>query len=111
MDSSNIPGIDDAEEAARLLTFIDTQEIYEMDPSRSQGHHIPTEADLNMLISLKPNQSIGPNSESIRPVLEGLNSTEKIHMKVLVMGEENDPGGVRFELTSEEDIFFHYVCK
>eukprot|EP00356_Strombidium_inclinatum_P016950 CAMPEP_0170508310 /NCGR_PEP_ID=MMETSP0208-20121228/61965_1 /TAXON_ID=197538 /ORGANISM="Strombidium inclinatum, Strain S3" /LENGTH=158 /DNA_ID=CAMNT_0010791125 /DNA_START=204 /DNA_END=677 /DNA_ORIENTATION=+ len=31
-------------------------------------------------------------------------------MKVLVMGEENDPGGVRFELTSEEDIFFHYVC-
>uniref|UniRef100_A0A7S3FUW2 Spindle assembly abnormal protein 6 N-terminal domain-containing protein n=1 Tax=Strombidium rassoulzadegani TaxID=1082188 RepID=A0A7S3FUW2_9SPIT len=25
------------------------------------------------------------------------------------MGQENDPGSVRFELTSEDDIFFHYV--
>ena len=67
-----------------------------------------------MLIKLKPNTrplDLGPDGDSIRPVLENLNSTELIHMKVLVMGEENDPGGVRFELTSEDDIFFHYVCE
>jgi hypothetical protein len=26
------------------------------------------------------------------------------------MGEEQEPGSVKIELTSEEDIFFHYIC-
>jgi hypothetical protein len=32
-----------------------------------------------------------------------------MHLKVLVLGDEAEPGNVRFEITSMEDIFFHYV--
>jgi len=34
-----------------------------------------------------------------------------MHFKVLVRGDEQEPGNVRFEITSMEDIFFHYVAK
>lgn len=30
-------------------------------------------------------------------------------MKILVLGEEEDPQAVRLELASEADLFFHYV--
>lgn len=42
---------------------------------------------------------------------EALNSNELIHIRVLVKGDDQDPQAVRLELTSEEDIFFHYVCE
>ena len=38
-------------------------------------------------------------------------SRQVMHLKVLVMGDEQEPGNVRLEITSEEDIFFHYVGK
>jgi hypothetical protein len=34
-----------------------------------------------------------------------------MHLKVLVLGDEQEPGNVRFEITSMEDIFFHYFGK
>jgi hypothetical protein len=40
-----------------------------------------------------------------------LTSNEIMHLKVLVLGDEQEPGNVRFEITSMEDIFFHYVGK
>ncbi len=80
---------DDAEEAANLLKFIDNQEIQEMDPSKAAGHHIPLEDDLKMMIKLKPNQrtdGFPVPEDSIRPMIDSLNSQELINMKVLVMG-------------------------
>jgi hypothetical protein len=38
-------------------------------------------------------------------------SNEILHIKVLVKGDDQDPQAVRVELTSEDDIFFHYVCE
>lgn len=37
-------------------------------------------------------------------------SQETMHLKVLVLGDEAEPGNVRFEITSMDDIFFHYVA-
>ena len=38
-------------------------------------------------------------------------SNEILHVKVLVKGDDQDPQAVRIELTSEDDIFFHYICE
>ena len=35
-----------------------------------------------------------------------------IKIKLLVKGEDQDlEGSIRVELTSEDDIFFHYICE
>lgn len=35
-----------------------------------------------------------------------------IKIKLLVKGEDYDlEGAIRVELTSEDDVFFHYVCE
>ena len=43
-----------------------------------------------------------------------MSSTEKIHVRVLCSGfgdeADTDPKEVKIELTSDDDIFFHYVC-
>ena len=62
-----------------------------------------------MLVRLKPvRQETDSLDDSNQKVL---NSVELIHFKVLCMGNENDPGSVKFELTAEDDIFFHYLCE
>lgn len=36
-----------------------------------------------------------------------------MHLRILIRGDEQDPesiGSIKIELTSEEDIFFNYVC-
>ena len=33
-----------------------------------------------------------------------------MHIKVLVVGDEQEAGKLRFEITSMDDIFFHYFC-
>ena len=38
-------------------------------------------------------------------------SNEILHVKVLVKGDDQDPQAVRVELTSEDDIFFHFICE
>ena len=67
----------DAEEAAKLLTFIDTQEIDELDPSQEQNLSIPIEMDLPMEVVLIEDQNSGSN--------------EILHIKVLVKGDDQDP--------------------
>lgn len=42
-----------------------------------------------------------------------LESAELMHLRILIRGDEQDPesiGSIKLELTSEEDIFFNYVC-
>lgn len=51
MDSQ--PDLANIEEAAKLLTFIDSQEIEELDPCKEDGHHINTEKDLPMYVYIK----------------------------------------------------------
>jgi len=35
-------------------------------------------------------------------------SEEMIHVKVLIIQEDSSPGSVCIELTSDDDLFFHY---
>jgi len=39
---------------------------------------------------------------------EGMSSNEIIHIKVLTTGEGDMGGNIYIELTSEDDLFFHY---
>lgn len=89
---------EDQVEAAKLLTFIDTENITELDPSRSDGHHVSIEVDLEMCIELREYEQTHSTKESM-------------HLKVLCLGDEQEPGNVRLEITSMEDIFFHYTSK
>jgi hypothetical protein len=57
-----------------LLTFIDTQEIDELDPSQEQYHNIPIELDLPMEVVLIDEQNCPSN--------------EMLHIKVLVKGDD-----------------------
>ena len=79
------------------MKYIDIQSITELDPSLSDGHHISIELDLPMTVVLKGQE-------------DALKSDEQMHLKVLVLGDEQEPGNIRFEITSMEDIFFHYVA-
>lgn len=40
---------------------------------------------------------------------EDMNSVEMMNLRILVKGDEDQPGTVKFEITSNEDIFFHYA--
>lgn len=53
MNSSEVSKADDA---AKLLTFIDTQEIESLDPCIEDGHHINSEKELPMEVSIKSSQ-------------------------------------------------------
>ena len=57
MDMSNsLDGIENLEEAAKLLTFIDRQVIDDEDPATKGGHHVSHETDVQMIVQLKPNK-------------------------------------------------------
>lgn len=107
--SSNTAG-ESLDEAAKLLTFIDRQVIDDEDPATQGGHHVSHECDLNMIVQLKPNKFTQPDVTDFVGTLE---SSELMHLRILIRGDEQDPesiGSIKLELTSEEDIFFNYVC-
>ena len=45
--------VSNTNEAAKLLTFIDTQGFDELDPCKEDGHHINTEKELPMYVTIK----------------------------------------------------------
>jgi hypothetical protein len=64
--------------------------------------------DLLMNVMLK---EFGASNNSDSPTeSNNLSSNEIIHFRVLVLGDDYCPGKIKIELSSEEDIFFHYVC-
>ena len=90
------------EKAAKLLSYVDTQAIDELDPSlrmattgEGNSHHIVIQTSLPMKIQLKDKEKTHT-------------SVEMMQMKVLCRGDEQCPGNVRVEITSDKDIFFHY---
>lgn len=90
------------EKAAKLLTYVDTQAIDELDPSlrnietgEGNGHHVVIQCELPMTVTL-----LGKEKTHT--------SLEMMSLKVLCRGDEQCPGNVRVEITSDKDIFFHY---
>ena len=99
MQLQQIPvAVDELEEAVKLLKYIDTQSINELDPSLQEKYHISKEIDIPIQVQLKDHE----NTHFTK---------EKMHLKVLVIGDEEEPGNVRLEITSLDDIFFHYTTR
>lgn len=84
---------------------IDLSEIQEIDPM-SEGPAIRLQADLIMNTKLKTFKRINFDDDG-----EQLASNEVIHVKVLTTGSDDMGGNIHIELTSEEDLFFHYKCE
>ena len=100
------------EEGANLLGFIDTQNIEELDPMKVKGHRITLETDLPMIVKLKAiRKGLAHYIDDGEGAHVQMQSEELMHFKVLIMGDEDEPGTVHIELTSDEDIFFHYKCE
>ena len=70
------------------------------DPSIADGHKVLYDREVPFEIR---NQT-DPSESSLQEV----GTLEAIRCKILVMGEENNPLTLRIELTSENDLFFHF---
>mmetsp|Transcript_86418 Transcript_86418/g.244992 ORF Transcript_86418/g.244992 Transcript_86418/m.244992 type:complete len:258 (-) Transcript_86418:95-868(-) len=77
----------------------DSTGLEEMDPALADGHRVVY--DREVPFELRPHAGdAGPQDAG---------SLEAIRCKILVLGEEHNPHHCKVELTSESDVFFHYV--
>ena len=92
--------------ASAMLARINLDEIEENDPMK-KGPTTDYQEDLRMMVKLKTfTRAQNFDDEA------GLTSEEVIHMKVLSTGDDDIGGGnIYIELTSEDDLFFHYKCE
>lgn len=81
-----------------------TKDIELSDPMQENGPTIELEVDLIMNVKLKTFKRANYEYDD----QENLSSNELIHFKVLLMGEPDMPGNIHIELSSEDDLFFHY---
>ena len=86
-----------------MLRLIDMKDI-EYTDQNDKGWTIDYELDLVMNVKLKA------FTRTEYDDVEGLASNELIHLKILTTGEIGE-GNIFIELTSEEDLFFHYKCE
>merc|ERR1719506_1627358 len=83
---------------ASFLEAFDFTAIEEMDPSLAEGHRVVYDRECPFELRV-PDES-GPQE---------VGTLEAIKCKILVLGEENNPHHCRIELSSENDLFFHYT--
>ena len=77
---------------------IDFTEIEEKDPSLNEGHKLLYDREVPFELRLEDNN--GPQE---------IASSEELKCKVILAGEENNPTQIRIELSSENDLFFHFT--
>jgi hypothetical protein len=83
-----------------VLNAFDFTAIDEMDPSLAEGHGVLYDREAPFELRIQDPNS-GPQE---------VGTLEAIRVKVLVMNDENNHiNNVRVELTSENDLFFHYT--
>ena len=87
------------ESNASLLNAFDFRAIEEMDPALSEGHKLFYEREVPFELRIQENEG-GPQE---------VGTLEAIKVKILVLGDEGIIETVRVELTSENDMFFHYT--
>ncbi|OMJ79380.1 hypothetical protein SteCoe_20627 [Stentor coeruleus] len=88
-----------ADRVDSILNSFDFSAIEEMDPSLGEGHHVSYDREVPFELRIQDTGS-GPQE---------VGTLEAIKVKVLVLGEDSNPRHIKIELTSENDIFFHYV--
>ena len=89
------------EKATEMLRNIDLKDIDVNDPM-TKGPTLQYELDLIMTVKLKSFKRNDFGDEA-----DGMSSNEVIHLRVFNLGHE-ETGDIFVELTSEDDLFFHY---
>merc|ERR1719162_2599693 len=84
---------------ASFLEAFDFTAIEEMDPSLAEGHRVVYDREVPFELRVQDAET-GPQE---------VGTLEAIRGKILIMGDEQMPQHCRIELTSENDLFFHYT--
>ena len=87
------------EDSKSILNAFDFHAIDEMDPSLADGHRIVYDREVPFELRIQDNDT-GPQE---------VGTLEAIKLKILVLGEDSNPEQIRVELSSENDMFFHYT--
>lgn len=96
-----------------VLNAFDFSAIEEMDPSLAEGHTVVFDREAPFELRIQDPNS-GPQEvgtlEAIRvKILQMVSSFRAFFYIYLLQGEPNNLQNVKIELTSENDLFFHYT--
>jgi len=84
-----------------VLNAFDFSQINEMDPSMMEGHKIVYDREVPFELRIQDQNSTP----------QEVGTLEAIRAKVLVKGDGGSLEEIKVELTSENDLFFHYTHK
>jgi len=84
---------------ASFLDSFDFTAIEEMDPSLAEGHRAVYDREVPFELRVQDAET-GPQE---------VGTLESVMCKILALGDEQSPQHCRIELTSENDLFFHYT--
>lgn len=82
-----------------LLHSIDFSAVEEMDPALADGHSLIFDREVPFELRT---QDVGSGPQEV-------GTLEAVKTKVLYLGHESSPQHIKMELTSENDLFFHYI--
>ncbi|KAF4723219.1 hypothetical protein FOZ63_015545, partial [Perkinsus olseni] len=95
-----------------MITQQQQQQQLVVDPSLSEGHHVvyDREIPLELRVLSMTRKTTGEGEGNPPPPPVDVGTLEAIRCKVMILGEnEGSFKHCRVELTSENDIFFHYT--
>jgi len=95
----DMEGMEMRSDTKSFLDSFDFTAIEEMDPSLTEGHRVVYDRECPFELRVQDAET-GPQE---------VGTLEAIKCKILVLGDETNPNHCRIELTSENDIFFHYT--
>jgi hypothetical protein len=87
------------DDSKSILNAFDFHAIDEMDPSLADGHRIVYDREVPFELRIQDNDT-GPQE---------VGTLEAIKVKILSLGDDQNPEQIRVELSSENDMFFHYT--
>merc|ERR1719345_108115 len=82
-----------------FLDAFDFTAIEEMDPSLAEGHRVVYDRECPFELRVQDAET-GPQE---------VGTLEAVRCKILALGDDPSPQHCRIELTSENDLFFHYT--
>merc|ERR1719183_3367992 len=78
---------------------LDFSGIEEMDPSIADGSHVIYDREVPFELRVQESED--------KP--QAVGTLEAIKVKLLLLGDDANPQMMRIELSSEQDLFFHYT--
>ena len=87
------------DKAESLMNSMDFRTIEQMDPSVADGYAVIYDREVPFELRLQDSKD-GPQE---------VGTLEAIKVKILILGEDGNPNSLRIELSSENDLFFHYM--